>query len=194
MHHAVVQPFSEAINLDAKEQYMWNCPSTFRYFLDNRGYHQNPPVPQTYLFQGHPGLAWASTRPVIDALGGLYDTCAAGSGDTVMANALKGGWDVSLPTKPSAGMAASMQAWAKRCDSVVRANVGFTPGACLHHWHGQSEKRGYEKRWDILAFHQFDPATDLITDSQGLYRWAGNKPHLEDDIRLSLCSRDEDAS
>jgi hypothetical protein len=26
----------------------------------------------------------------------------------------------------------------------------------------------------------------------GLYRWAGNKPRLEDDIRLSLAGRNED--
>jgi hypothetical protein len=29
-------------------------------------------------------------------------------------------------------------------------------------------------------------------DAQGLYRWAGNRPRLEDDIRLSLASRNED--
>lgn len=192
MRHAVVQPFSEAINLDSREQYMWHCPSTFRYFLEARGYHQDPPIPSEYLCKGHPGLAWASTRPVLDGLGGLYDLCAAGSGDTVMANCLKGHWDTFLPVRPSPGMITSMKRWAARCDSVVRANVGFAPGAVLHHWHGKSEKRGYEKRWSIQAFHDFDPTTDLQPDSQGLYRWAGNKPRLEDDIRLSLCARNED--
>ena len=193
MHCPVIQPYAEAINLDANEEMMWKCPSSFKAFLTERGYHQDPPLPLSYLFKGHPGLAWAATREALSALGGLYDTCAAGSGDTVMSNALKGGWDQYLPSHPSAGMAWSMKTWAARCDSFVRGRVGYTRGALMHHWHGKSENRGYEKRWSILAFHQFDPLVDLVLDAtNGLYRWAGNKPRLEDDIRLSLGSRNED--
>jgi hypothetical protein len=109
-----------------------------------------------------------------------------------MSNCLKGGWDTYLPGAPSAEMIASIKAWAAKCDRYVRGNVGYVRGACLHHWHGRSEARGYEKRWSILSFHHFDPAADLAVDSQGLYKWAGNKPRLEDDIRLSLSLRNED--
>jgi len=193
MHVPVIQPFAEAINLDANEQMLWKCPSSFASFLDGRGFHQEPPLPLAYLFKGHPGLAWCATREALSALGGLYDVCAAGSGDTVMSNALKGGWDVYLPDVPSEGMKQSMKRWAARCDQSIKGKVGYTRGALLHHWHGKSEDRGYEKRWSILGFHQFDPGTDLIADpTSGLYRWAGNKPRLEDDIRLSLSSRNED--
>lgn len=193
MHSPVVQTFGQCIYLDAQEQEIWNCLSSFRFFKEKRGYHQRPPIPATYLFQGHPGLAWAFTRTALDQLGGLYDLCAAGSGDTVMCNALKGGWDQFLPVTPTTGMLHSMKRWAARCDAVIKTNVGWVPGAILHHWHGSSETRGYEKRWAILAFHKFDPLEDLVLDSQGLYRWAGNKPELEDDLRLSLASRKEDA-
>lgn len=192
MHFPVVQPFGTAINLDANEEPMWTCPSSFRAFLEERGFHQEPPLPVGYLYKGHPGLAWAFTREALDKLGGLYDTSAAGSGDTVMSNCLKGDWSVYLPSHPSPGMARSMKRWAARCDEHVRTKIGYVRGAILHHWHGKSEKRGYEKRWSILSFHQFDPDEDLVLDSQGLYRWAGNKPRLEDDIRLSLSSRNED--
>jgi hypothetical protein len=89
-------------------------------------------------------------------------------------------------------MIASIKTWAAKCDRYVRGNLGFVRGSCLHHWHGRSEARGYEKRWSILSFHQFDPAEDLTVDSQGLYKWAGNKSRLEDDIRLSLSLRNED--
>lgn len=192
MHHPVVQPFGVAINLDHKEEPMWNCPSSFRAFKEQRGYHQEPELPYSYTFKGHPGLAWAFTREALDALGGLHESCIAGSGDTVMSNCLKGDWSAFLPAPPSAGMTASMKTWAARCDQHIKTNVGHVPGTILHHWHGKSESRGYEKRWSILSFHQFDPTTDLVQDSQGLYRWAGNKPRLEDDIRLSLSARDED--
>jgi hypothetical protein len=195
MHVPVIQPFAEAINLNSSEEFMWKCPSSFASFLNERGYHQDPPLPLGYLFKGHPGLAWCATREALSALGGLFDTCAAGSGDTVMSNALKGGWDVYLPSSPSAGMTAAIKRWAARCDAFVRGRVGYTRGTVMHHWHGRSENRGYEKRWSILGFHQFDQSTDLILDAgSGLYRWAGNKPRLEDDIRLSLSSRNEDES
>lgn len=90
-------------------------------------------------------------------------------------------------------MKRSIKGWAARCDVAIKGNVGHVRGLCLHHWHGRSETRGYEKRWDILSFHKFDPATDLVIDSSnGLYRFAGNKPKMEDDIRMSLSSRNED--
>lgn len=192
MKHAVVQPFGFAVNLDSNESPMWTCPSSFKSFVDGRGYHQEPPLPVGYLYKGHPGLAWAATRDALGALGGLYDTCVSGSADTVMSNALKGEWNVYLPAPPSPGMRRSMEQWARRCDRSIRTNIGYTRGTVLHHWHGASESRGYEKRWSILSFHQFDPVEDLLLDANGLYRWTGNKPRLEDDIRLSLTSRNED--
>lgn len=192
MHFQVIQPFATAVNLNSNEDYMWNCPSSLRSFIEGRGYHQDPPLPPSYTYKGHPGLAWAATRDALDALGGLYDTCVAGSADTVMSNCLKGDWSMYLPAPPSNGMAASMRRWAERCDSSIKTRIGFTRGICLHHWHGKSENRGYEKRWSILSFHKFDPHEDLVLDNHGLYRWAGNKPRLEDDIRLSLSSRNED--
>jgi hypothetical protein len=192
-HLAVIQPFSTAINLDAYEDPMWNCPSSFRSFVEGRGFHQEPPLPTSYTYKGHPGLAWCATRAAFEGLGGLLDDGVAGSADTHMSNALKGSWDVFLGAPATPGMRAGFDAWQKRADATVRGQVGFSRGAVLHHWHGHSEARGYEKRAGILAFHQFDPATDLVKDHQGLYRWSGNKPRLEDDIRLSLGSRNEDA-
>lgn len=192
MIHPVIQPFADAINLDSGGQFMWRCPSSFNAFLNTRGYHQDPPLPISYTYKGHPGLAWGVRREVFEGLTGLYDKCVAGSGDTVMSNCLKGAWDAYLPAFPSEGMARSMKKWAAACDSIVRGNVGFARGTILHHWHGKSEARGYEKRWSILSFHKFDPATDLEMDHQGLYRWTGNKPRLEDDIRMSLSLRNED--
>lgn len=192
MHHHVIQPFSEAINLNASHEYMWHCPSSFRAFLDARGFHQYPPLPVSYTYKGHPGLAWAATRSALESLGGLYEDCVSGSGDTVMSNALKGDWSAYLPAPPSPGMIASMKRWAARCDKYIKTNIGFTRGALLHSWHGKSDNRGYDKRWSILSFHQFEPAEDIKTGANGLFQWAGNKPQLEDDTRLSLGARNED--
>jgi hypothetical protein len=188
----VVQPFGSAVNLDPNEEAQWCCPSSIRAFIDGRGFHQTPPLPVSYTYKGHPGLAWTMTRSAFERMGGLYDTCIAGSADTIMSNAIKGDWSVYLPGKPSEGMIRSMKTWAEKADAVVSGKIGYTPGSVLHHWHGHSEKRGYEKRWDVLSYHQFDPAVDVTTDGSGLLQWVGNKPRLEDDIRRSLMSRNED--
>lgn len=193
MHHPVVQPFATTVALDQNEDYQWHCPSSLRSFIQCRGFHQEPPLPVSDTYKGHPGLSWAATNEALEALGDLYEVCIAGSGDTVMSNCLKGQWDAYLPGMPSEGMKLSIQAWAEKCDAHIKGNLGWTRGVVLHHWHGRSEKRGYEKRWDILSFHKFDPTTDLKNGAHGMLEWAGNKPRMEDDIRLSLSLRDEDS-
>lgn len=192
-HLKVIQPFATAINLDSNDDHMWHCPSSMRSFVEGRGYHQDPPLPVSYTYKGHPGLAWNITRETWEELGGFYDRCIAGSADTIMSNAFKGDITVFLPGSPSEGMKASMMAFQAKCDRAIRGSIGFAPGCVLHHWHGHSAQRGYEKRWDILSFHKFDPMADIRTEENGMFRWAGNKPRLEDDIRLSLGSRNEDA-
>jgi hypothetical protein len=191
--YRVIQPFGEAINLNAGDEYQWSCPSSMRAFLDKRGFHQRPPLPVIQTFKGHPGLAWMAQRGTLDALGGLYDRCVS-SADTIMSNAWKGDVFAFVPHMPSEGMRRYMLAWAKKSDGVVQGHVGFIHGAVAHHWHGSPSQRGYEKRWSIASFHQFDPAVDLVDDPHnGMLRWAGNKPQLEQDIKMSLSHRNEDA-
>ena len=192
-HHKIIQPFSVAVNLNAHEEYMWHCPGSIYSYLEGRGYHQKPPLPFWYIYKGHPGLAWAATAEALDQIGGLYDTCVPGSADTVMSNCLKGDYSVYLPAPVSPGFARSMKAWQDKCDKYIRGSIGYARGTILHHWHGKSEDRGYEKRWSIASFHGFDPSTDIELDSYGLYRWAGNKPALEQDMFRSLSSRNEDS-
>jgi len=43
-----------------------------------------------------------------------------------------------------------------------------------------------------MNFHQFDPARDIAMQSNGLYKWAGNKPQLVYDLRKSMSERNED--
>jgi ketopantoate reductase len=87
----------------------------------------------------------------------------------------------------------SMGDWQEKVERHIRGAIGFVRGCVFHHWHGASEHRGYEKRWSIMSFHRFDPSTDIAEDTNGLFKWAGNKPRLEDDIRFSLSARNEDA-
>lgn len=191
-HWKIVQPFSQAHNLNAKYESMWKCESALYKYHTEFGYHQNPPRELKYCAGGHPGLAWAARIQTILDLGGLLDTCVAGSGDTHMLNALMG--DVTLFMKPTMPQPFkdSLHAWAKLADEHVKHSIGFVHGMCMHYWHGHSEKRGYEKRWDIMAYHKFDPYVDIVLGNNGLYEFAGNKPELEADLKRSSASRDED--
>ncbi|HTW95129.1 MAG TPA: hypothetical protein VMD30_10065, partial [Tepidisphaeraceae bacterium] len=193
-HYKVVQMFGQCGYCSADDEVLWTCPSAFKVFVE-KGYHQLPPIATAYIAKGHPGLAWAATTDAIQNLEGLLDISITGSGDTLMAWALRGRWDGYLPPDPlTPGYIAAIRRWARRCDLHIRQNVGYVPGTCLHHWHGKSEQRGYLKRWSITSFHKFDPDQDLVIDSNGLYAWRpGHKPHLEHDLRLSFHERNEDA-
>lgn len=194
-HHQCVQMFGQAAYLNPDDEVLWTCDSAFKVF-QGKGFHQIPPIDCRYIAKGHPGLAWACRREMWENLEGLLDTGISGSGDTLMAWALRGRWDGYLPPDPlSTGYTAALKRWARRCDVHVRENVGYVPGVCLHHWHGKSALRGYDKRWQIISFHKFDPDTDLVVDaSSGLYMLRpGHKPHLEYDLRLSSSSRNEDS-
>jgi len=192
-HYQVVQMFGQAVYLNQFEEVLWFCPSALKVFVD-KGFHQIPPIQTEYIARGHPGLAWACTVDAWQNLEGLLDTCVSGSGDTLMAWALRGRWDGYLPPDPlSPGYVAAIKTWARRCDLHIRQNIGYVKGACLHHWHGASEQRGYQKRWEIISFHKFNPETDLVVGESGLYEWrTGHKPHLEHDLRLSSSMRNED--
>lgn len=194
-HYSVVQMFGQAAYLNPADEVLWYCPSAFKVFVD-KGYHQRPPLHAKYIAKGHPGLAWACRRDVWENLEGLLDTCISGSGDTLMAWALRGRWNGYLPPDPlSTGYVEALKRWARRCDVHVKENVGYVPGTALHYWHGKSELRGYDKRWQIISFHKFDPEADMVVDANsGLYMLRpGHKPHLEYDLRLSSSSRNEDS-
>lgn len=192
-HYCVIQPFGQACNLNPKFESQWVCEGRIKYFIQKRGFHQNPPRPLQYTAGGHPGLAWAARRETLEQLGGLIDMGVTGSGDTYMANALMG--DVIFNSKPgmSEGFRKMLLVWQKRCDNYVRKNVGYVPGLIMHYWHGKSAIRGYDKRWDIACFHKFDPYEDIELAPSGLYRWTGNKKELEQDLRLSSYNRNEDS-
>lgn len=192
-HYRVIQPFSQAQFLKYNTEQYWITQSMMKKW-STKGYSQKPPIPLQYISGGHPGLAWAVRRDTLEELGGLIDFCIAGSGDTHMANAFKG--DINLFFKPgmSKGFKDALTRWKNRADKAVHGNMGFIDGIASHYWHGASDKRGYIKRWDIMLFQQYDPYEDIYFSLNGLYKFSGNKPDMEYDIRKTMTERDEDAT
>jgi len=192
-HYSVIQPFSEAQFILPTYESNWKCQSEC-YMFDQRGFHQDPEIELKDIKTGHPGLAWAIKKEDYLAIGGLLDVCIAGSGDTYMINSFKGDAFLHIKEGMTPGFAKYIKNWGDNAHEVIRENIGYVMGAVQHFWHGPSELRGYDTRGDIANFNEYDPTTDLVLGLNGLYQWAGNKIKLEQDIRRSLSSRDEDST
>ncbi len=53
-------------------------------------------------------------------------------------------------------------------------------------------KRGYITRPQILMNNEYNPASDIRYDENGVLQLADNKPKFRDDIRAYFKARDED--
>lgn len=192
-HHPVVQMFGQAANLAPNEEIMWTARGIARGWQEY-GF----PVwecPDSILrgTKDHPGLGWAFRREALDAMGGLLDFCVAGSADLHMVGAWAKNYLLGHPHDLSPGYQEHLREWAVRADKVVGGNVGYVAGTAFHHWHGKTNQRGYDNRWQIMVQNKFDPAKDLITDTQGMLRWSGRNPELALAIKRSLAGRNEDS-
>ena len=95
--------------------------------------------------------------------------------------------------KEAGAYAEPIYLWQERAERVIQRNGGHVPGQLLHYWHGKKKDRRYKERWQILADHRFDPRRDIARDHQGLFRLAGGKPGLRDDLRRYFAARNEDS-
>ena len=193
-HYDFIQMFSQATSLGPNHEILWSHDSAFKHWRK-----QKPPVckgdiPLSDLGGGHPGLAWAARIDALENLGGLMDRCVHGSGDSHMANALRGDvhtYYLENGNTPAA-FTAMLDEWQAKCDQYIKRNVGYIDGVANHFWHGNYDNRGYNTRWDIICFHQFDPYNDIVLTGNGLYGFAGNKPDFVQDLRLSMIARNDD--
>lgn len=196
-HYDVVQMFSQATSLGPDHEILWSHESAFAHWRKRKPLTVEGDKPLNELSGGHPGLAWAATIDILNKLGGLMDSCVHGSGDSHMANALRG--DVHTYYLYKDGKSGASPAfdrmldnWQGLCDKYVKRNVGVITGTCNHYWHGNYDNRGYNQRWAIICHHEFDPYQDIYRALNGLYQFAGNKPDFEQDLRLSMIARNDD--
>lgn len=143
---------------------------------------------------GAPGLGWSWTRSGFDRVGGLLDICVLGSADWHMALGLTGDEEQRTEVHSSEGYLNGIGFWQKRAYQSTRGRIGYVANSLVHHWHGDHRNRQYGTRWEILHRNAFDPRFDIVKDSQGLYQYAGNKPHLEREIYRYFLDRDDDST
>lgn len=218
-HHEFVQLFSSYADLspetphstDGHRPYRMNSTFAWNYlhqaeFQARKMNHcgTDPyyglPIPQAAgvfpfgFAPGAPGGAWAWRRSAFDIVGGMLDTCILGSGDWHMAFGLIDGISSRLETEfTGRAYNESIQAWQNRARLLTR-NIGCVDNFAVHHFHGSHRQRGYGDRWQIIVEHDLNPVRDLARDWQGVWRWAGNKPLLRDDVRAYFINRAEDST
>src|SRR5262245_29995402 len=140
------------------------------------------------------GLAWAARKPLL-ARHGFYDALVVGSGDRALACAAYGRYDNPVTI---ARMNASQQAhylqWAEPFYCDVQGNVGCVEGCLYHLWHGDIANRRYRERHELFSSYAFDPATDIVINGSGAYKWADHRRDLAEFCRSYFMSRLEDGS
>lgn len=199
-HYDIVQMFSHVVDTGPQQEFIQQN-SGFAYM-----YHQNLCNSPQKAGEGgyyaqkstfwHPGYAWAARRRFFDRIQ-LMDQAILGAGDHHMALGLIGQAKRSLPGECSPGYKNMVMAWEKQAEFAFRRNVGFVPGLITHTWHGNKTNRKYVERWQIIKRNKFDPTTDLIRDSYGMWRLnmchGARSIRLRDDIRIYFRQRNEDS-
>jgi hypothetical protein len=198
-HYHVVQMFETAIDLDPNHNMLGQPQTSFMCRYTKSGFV--PPKRggfwKDYYSEahGHPGYAWAATREALDAVGGLIDFAILGAGDRHMALGLVGCMDQSFEALNPTYRRYLLQ-WQERAERWIKRDVGYVKGSIYHFFHGRKRERFYESRWKILKDNDYDPATDIKKDSQGLYQletWEPRQIRLRDQLRAYSRSRNEDS-
>ena len=200
-HYQVVQPWSDAIDMDASGK-IFNSYKSFTHQYVEYGLDQVAKADSGVYAKAasktiaypHCGFAWAARREAIDGIGGLPDFTIVGSADHHLAWALVNNVKYSCPGGVNTNYVKRLMQLQARTAKVIDTDIGYVPGIINHSHHGPKASRGYTSRWSILVDNDFDPDVDILKDSQGLITLAGNKPKLRDDLRRYFRNRNEDDS
>ena len=221
-HHSFVQLFSsytdvtgETATSDSGDRpYRMSASFAWNYvhqneFLSSRcrraqlgadTYYANLPQSKVFPYGYAPGAtggAWSWRRDAFETVGGMLDTCVLGSADWHMAFGLVQATNVAAEmkrcTQPYVESVLNWQARAAKLNRVEgRSPIGCIDNFATHAFHGSKALRAYGARWALLQKWDFNPATDIARDYQGLWRWTGNKPGLRDDVARYFIERSED--
>jgi hypothetical protein len=196
--YPVIQPWTQCIDLGPRGETLTVHKSFASLFHAGKPIDpHHPPVHgpshviPPYDFP-HPGYAWAWVIDILNAIGGLFELGAIGSGDHHMAAAIAGQVEKSLPGELLGSYAEHARRWARSADHHINGKLGFVTGTIEHHFHGPKEKRGYQTRWEMFLRHKFDPVTDLKRNVHGVIEFSGSKPKLEREFDNYLRARAED--
>jgi hypothetical protein len=140
-----------------------------------------------------PGHAWAMRRNLI-AQHGFYDACIIGGGDSALACAAYGAFNV-IPSLHADNQQAYEHylRWAEPFYQTVQGQVATVKDDLLHLWHGEMSDRKTRQRHRDMAAYQFDPAVDIALNKNGCWHWNSPKQAMHNYVSNYFIVRNEDS-
>ena len=143
---------------------------------------------------GSPGGAWIADRKYLDSIGGLNNNNVVGGGDQAFYFSQIGRLS-GYTRQYGPVMSDSQRNWTQATsDARNGRSCGLLRTKAYHLWHGENKDRQYQDRNLILADGEFDPALDVIINSDGILEWSSNKPSMHAAVRSFFEARKEDGS
>jgi hypothetical protein len=137
-----------------------------------------------YGRSGHPGHVWAINRKFYEKIGGLFDKCIIGGGDSFMVVAMDGSFNI-----PHLGINELYKDFFQSYVNIIKGTkVGYIEGTIIHYYHGEIINRNYYGRFNILN-NKIDLKNDLDYNHNGTLKI--NKPEVEKNILDYFYSRKE---
>ena len=123
------------------------------------------------FINGKWGFGWAIRKNILDQVGGLYDRCIVGGGDTIFFNSVF--WNTlheKFKSRYTPAHQTDIQDYIQQLHSFINGRVGYLSGKMGHLWHGSFKSRNYFDRYQLLQRGHFHPRFDLSRD-RGCLRW-----------------------
>lgn len=153
---------------------------------------QGSPDPSSSLPPVVYGMAWAFRRELF-ARHGWYDAFIMGGATRATCYAAFGLHEQAPASfQFNEPMRRYYLNWAEPFYRAVQGRWGYLPGPLAHLWHGDLVRRGYRRRYQLLARFDFDPFEDIALDEHGIWRWNSAKPELHQAVHDFFASRQED--
>jgi len=148
---------------------------------------------KSYIDPNSRGI-WAARRKIFDIIQ-FFEYDIVGGGDTWMLHAFTSSIPITtkLDLYPDTFRQKYLK-WYSVATREIKGSVFVSEGAVLHLWHGKIENRDYWGRHKKICEANYNPDTDIIKDSQGLWEWTGENKGLQRVFRRHFADRDEEDS
>jgi hypothetical protein len=133
---------------------------------------------------GHPGHTWATNRKFYEKIGGLFDRCIVGGGDSFLLCVIDQEFDL-----PYLKLKEHYKSFYAQYINLARGTkVGCIEGTIAHYFHGDMENRNYFNRYKLLS-DKINIENDIEYQENGTLKI--NNKEKEKDILDYFYSRKE---
>lgn len=181
--HDILQPFQTAFWMShCSSIYAKTCESTVYAICNNLETDG-----RTLIGNYHPGFSFAMTRDYFTKIGGFFDKCVFGSGDSMFCNLFMKKLGFILTTR---SIDEEYEKWLEKAITVPM-KFTYLPFTVYHMYHGSLVTRQYNSRYGLFKDYADTPFDSLFSvNSDGVYEVHDDK--LNKILKDYFKSRNED--